>query len=160
MVIFGHYLAIPVIVIGKYFLYKSVNFEWKVQSDFVCWSFTISCFWHFIGLQKSRLTLKFKRILEKQNNKMFKGKMKFDYYWVLVIWIWKTFSGKGVSPLLQKIPWNILTSHLICFSRKVVLEKWFFKLGFFSGQPFFSNQKKNPSLKNHFSGTRFLKPDF
>ena len=42
MVIFGHYLAIPVIVIGKYFLYKSVNLEWKVQSDFVRWSFTIS----------------------------------------------------------------------------------------------------------------------
>ena len=38
-------------------------------------------------------------------------------------------------------------SHLICnhFSRKcrkVVLEKWFFKLGFFFGQQLFSNQKK------------------
>ena len=40
--------------------------------------------------------------------------------------------------------------HLICnhFSRKVVLQTRF------SGQPLFSNLKKNPSLQNHFSRTR------
>ena len=48
--------------------------------------------------------------------------------------------------------------HLICnhFSRKVVLEKWFCKLGFFLGQTLFLNQKKNPSLQNNFSRTTFL----
>ena len=72
----------------------------------------------------------------------------------------KPLAEKGVSPLLQKIPWNILTSHLICFSRKVVLQTRIF---FWS--TIFSNQKKNPSLKKFFfmnliSRTRFLKPDF
>ena len=75
-------------------------------------------------------------------------------------------------------------SHLICnhFSRKVVLEKWFCKIGFFFLVNHFSwTRKKNPSwrttilqpekrwiysinppffLVNHFSRTRFLEPDF
>ena len=49
---------------------------------------------------------------------------------------------------------QIPVSHLICnhVSRKVVLQTQII----FSGQPLFSNQKKNPSSKNHFSHTRFL----
>ena len=57
-------------------------------------------------------------------------------------------------------------SHLIFnnFSRKVGLQKWFYKLGFFSGQPLFSNQKKirvcrttflQPEKKSEFAGPLF-----
>ena len=52
--------------------------------------------------------------------------------------------------------------------RKVVLEKWFFKLGFFFWSTTFLEPEKmliygiKPSffLVNHFSRTRFLEPDF
>ena len=60
--------------------------------------------------------------------------------------------------------------HLICnhFSRKVVLEKWFCKLGFFFLLNHFSPTWKKVDLwyktifflVNHFSQTRFLEPDF
>ena len=65
MVIFGHYLAIPVIVIGKYFLYKSVNLEWKVQSDFVRWSFTISCFLAFHWFTKTKINFEIQKHFRK-----------------------------------------------------------------------------------------------
>ena len=41
------------------------------------------------------------------------------------------------------VHWTIYSATTILGKcRKVVPEKWFCKLGFFSGQPFFSNQKK------------------
>ena len=43
--------------------------------------------------------------------------------------------------------------------QKVILEKWFFKLGFFFWSTPFFEPEKNPSLKNHFYRTRFLEPD-
>merc|ERR1719203_2634786 len=69
-----------------------------------------------------------------------------------------------------KIQWTIHSAtSFLERCRKVVLEKWFFKLGFFFFWPttFLKPEKmwiysvKPPFfLVNHFSRTRFLEPDF
>ena len=62
----------------------------------------------------------------------------------------------------SRIPFEISTQWTIYSAtiflekcRKVVLEKWFHKLSFFSGQPLFSNKKKIQVCR-----TTFLVPDF
>ena len=93
----------------------------------------------------------------------------------------KSSSARGLGPRIRdveafwykteiKIIYFVPMEHLICnhFSRKVVLEKWFCKLRFFFWSTTFLQPEKRwiygikPPffLVNHFSRTRFLKPDF
>merc|ERR1719203_629348 len=73
-----------------------------------------------------------------------------------------------------KIQWTIYSAtSFLEKCRKVILEKWFFKLGFFFLVNHFSRTRKNldlwykttffsgqPLFSNHFSRTTFLEPDF
>ena len=64
------------------------------------------------------------------------------------------------------VHWTIYSATTILGKcRKVVPEKWFCKLGFFSGQALFSNQISwtrflEPDFSNQISRTRYLEPDF
>ena len=92
-------------------------------------------------------------------------------YWWLTLGQMKRYSqGFIFMTLLQSIvQWTIYSATTFLEKcRKVVLEKWFFKLGFFFLVNHFSptwkmwiySLKPPFFLVNHFSRTRFLEPDF